>query len=105
MLTLQTMTFPLVTDLSPSGIIQRWKQVERDIRWLEISRIRVADVVNQRSKRGFTRRRSGLIVSYERCGVDACEESRCDRFGITLHTADLSRKEVVWMQLHLLRLA
>src|SRR5438270_4947375 len=99
------MALSFIANSTSSDLVTRRQQVECNVCRLEISRVGIADVMDQRSERGFARWRGGLVFVDDRCRMGACQESGSDRFGVSLDAANLPGKQHARMRLHLQRLS
>jgi len=73
---------------------QRREQIKSDVGGLVITRVGVRDVMAQRPQRGGAGRRDGFFPgAHGARGVQACHQTRGDRFDVPFDAADLPRKE------------
>src|SRR6476620_11293506 len=74
-------------------LIERRKQVERDVCRLVMTGIRSGDVGRQRPERSLTRKRPRLLAREKCRRIAPGKESGGDRLDITFNAGDLSGKE------------
>jgi len=91
---------PLLT--IANAFFQPRQEIKRNIRWLELLRISVSDVVHQRPQRGRTRRRNWNFSRNQRSRMNPCQHPGCDGFDVPLHSANLPGEQDCRMLLHLL---
>src|SRR6185437_5969494 len=91
----------VVPKFTPALFIQSRQQIERDVRWLEMIRIGVRDVVGKAAERCLARKSTKFIAEAQRCRIAARDQSGSDRFGVAFHTRDLSRQEDFLISLQL----
>jgi hypothetical protein len=82
----------LVADFFAQLFLQRLQEIEGDVGGLEIFRVGVGDVVNQRAESACTRRWNGLISASQRGGVDARKQTGSDRFRVAFDAGKLTSK-------------
>src|SRR5215469_13137707 len=87
------MSHSFVTHAEPNIVIERWQQIEGDIRRLKVLGISTSYVHDDRSQRAFPRRRHQWFALGHCSCVHACEHAGSDRLRVALYARDLSGKE------------